>query len=133
MNTKNIFICGINNSIFIINNSIIITMTSGHVALRWPCSSDTLARRPKRPVALRGAWCEPSSACSRAYRAPHGNGGCLGWANPRPLNVRHLKLGSEGGPLVLGPTSVPKLNRSCMIKFYWVLMKDFKYFNFYYN
>jgi hypothetical protein len=133
MNTKNIFICGINISIFIISNHIIITIASRHLALRWPCSSDTLARRPERLVAFRGAWCEPSSARSRAYRAPHGDVGCLGWANPRSLNVGHLMLGSEGGPLVLGPASAPKLNESCVIKFYWVLMKDFKYFNFYYN
>jgi hypothetical protein len=133
MNTKNIFICGINISIFIISNHIIITMANGHLTLRWPYSSDILTHRPECLVALKGAWCEPSTARSHAYRAPHGDVGCLGWANPRPLSVGHLTLGFEGGPLVLGPASTPKLDRSCVIKFYWVLMKDFKYFNFYYN
>jgi len=72
MNTKNIIICGINNNIFIIINHIIITMASGHLALGWPCSSATLAHRPECPVALRGAWGEPSNTCPRA------DGGRLG-------------------------------------------------------
>jgi len=67
MNTKNIIICGINISIFIISNHIIIPMTSGHLTLGLPCSSANPARRHEHPVVLRGAWGEPSSTRSRAY------------------------------------------------------------------
>jgi hypothetical protein len=130
MNTKNIIICDISISIFIISNHIIITMTNGHLTLGWLCSSVTLARKLERPLALRG---EPNSARSCAYRAPHGDVSCLGWVSPCSLNVGHLALESQGGPIVLGSTSAPKLNGSCVTPFYWVLMNDFKYFNFYHN
>ena len=62
MNTKNIIICGININIFITSNHIIIPMASRHLTLVLPCSSAILARRPEHPVALRGAWGEPSSS-----------------------------------------------------------------------
>jgi hypothetical protein len=42
-------------------------------------------------------------------------------------------LGSEADLIVLGPTLYTQLNGFDVTQFYWVLMKDFKYFNFYYN
>jgi len=39
-------------------------MASGHLALRWHYSSDTLTGKPERLVGLKGTWCEPSSARS---------------------------------------------------------------------
>jgi len=42
-------------------------------------------------------------------------------------------LGLWQDPIVLGPASYTQLMGSGVTQFYGVLMKDFKYFNFYYN
>jgi len=60
MNTKNIISCGINNTILIISNNIIITMESAIWCLSCPCTTWRLGclsqsgflPRPKRQVTL---------------------------------------------------------------------------------
>jgi hypothetical protein len=42
-------------------------------------------------------------------------------------------LGLWQDPIVLGPASYTQLMGFGVTQFYGVLMKDFKYFNFYYN
>jgi len=83
--------------------------------------------RPKRQVALRfslriGAVQAQGGArvCPSAmWRMGHGKG----------LNY----LRSDAGPIVLDPALYTQLNRFSVTQFYWVMIKDFKYFNFYYN
>ena len=42
-------------------------------------------------------------------------------------------LGLWQDPIVLDPTSYTQLNGSGMTQLYWIMMKNFKNFNFYYN
>ena len=79
MNTKDIISCGINNTIFIISNNIIITMESTMWRLGCPCatwrlgshSQSSLLLRPKRHLAL------GSAPRIGAARAPGSAGVCL--------------------------------------------------------
>ena len=62
MNTKDIINCGINNTIFIISNNIIITMGSTMWRLGCPCATWQLGHQVMLEFALR----------SGAARAPGG-------------------------------------------------------------
>jgi len=84
MNTKNIIIYRINISIFIISNHNIITIASARLALGWPCSSASLARKLERWVALRGAWGEPSSARPHTYLSASWRWRSLRVSHPAP-------------------------------------------------
>jgi hypothetical protein len=108
MNTKNIISYGINNTILIISNNIIITMGSATWRLSCPCATWLLGclsqsgflPRPKRQVTL------VSTPRIRATQAPGGtqvfpNGmwrwGCHSQSGILPRPKRQVALGSAPG------------------------------------
>ena len=96
----------------------------GRIQTRAPCGyGATIANR---------AVCQDPSARWRLGRPLA--------LKPPKCHVEHwvmakgpIILGPRQDPIVLGSSSYTQLNGSGVTQFYWVLMKNFKYFNFFYN